>query len=48
MTIHVDMNSRKTAPFPPDIRVRIDALAEAHRTIIRPEGIGRQIAMPLK
>ena len=23
MTIHIDMNARKTAPFPPDIRARI-------------------------
>ncbi len=48
MTIHIDMSSRKTAPFPPDIGVRIDTLAEAHRAIIRPEGIGRKVAMPLK
>ncbi|HEV7876872.1 thioesterase family protein [Bradyrhizobium sp.] len=48
MTIHIDMSARKTAPFPPDIRARIDALANAHRTIARPEGIGRKVAMPSK
>ena len=48
MTIHMDMNVRKTAPFPPDIRARIDALAKAHSTVPRPEGIGRKIAMPSK
>jgi acyl-CoA thioester hydrolase len=48
MTIHIDMNARKTAPFPPDIRARIDALARAHRTVARPEGIGRKVAMPSK
>ena len=48
MTIHMDMNVRKTAPFPPDIRARIDALAKAHGTVPRPEGIGRKIAMPSK
>jgi acyl-CoA thioester hydrolase len=48
MTIHIDMAARKTAPFPPDIRARIDALANAHRTAARPEGIGRKIAMPSK
>jgi acyl-CoA thioester hydrolase len=48
MTIHIDMNARKTAPFPPDIRARIEAVAKSHRTIARPEGIGRKVAMPSK
>src|SRR5258707_13223558 len=48
MTIHIDMAARKTAPFPPDIRVHIEALANAHRAITRPEGIGRKVAMPSK
>jgi acyl-CoA thioester hydrolase len=48
MTIHIDMNARKTAPFPPDIRARIEALANAHRAVDRPEGIGRKVAMPSK
>ena len=48
MTIHIDMAARKTAPFPPDIRARIEALASAHRAIARPEGIGRKVAMPSK
>jgi acyl-CoA thioester hydrolase len=48
MTIHIDMAARKTAPFPPDIRALIDALAHAHRTVARPEGIGRKVAMPSK
>src|SRR3984957_13629296 len=48
MTSHIDMAARKTAPFPPDIRARIETLANAHATIPRPEGIGRRIAMPSK
>src|SRR5580658_7017229 len=48
MTVHIDMNARKTAPFPPDIRARIEALASAHSRLPRPEGIGRKIAMPAK
>ena len=48
MTIHVDMNTRRTAPFPPDIRARIDAVAKAHSSVQRPEGVGRKIAMPPK
>jgi acyl-CoA thioester hydrolase len=46
MTLHIDMAARKTAPFPPDIRARIEAVAKAHATIARPEGIGRKIGMP--
>src|SRR5256714_867201 len=48
MTIHIDMNARKTAPFPPDIRARIQALANAHGTVPRPEGIGRKVGMPAR
>ena len=48
MTLHVDMNSRKVAPFPSDIRKRIEAVAKAHAVVPRPEGIGRNIAMPVK
>jgi acyl-CoA thioester hydrolase len=48
MTIHIDMTARKTAPFPADIRARIEALANAHKSVARPEGIGRKVAMPSK
>ena len=41
MTIHIDMNARKTAPFPPDIRARIQAVADSHAAVPRPEGTGR-------
>ena len=48
MTIHMDMIARKTAPFPSDIRSRVQALADAHSAVPRPEGIGRKVAMPAK
>jgi acyl-CoA thioester hydrolase len=48
MTIHIDMSARKTAPFPPDIRARIEAVTNAHAAIPRPEGLGRKVAMPSK
>ena len=48
MTIHIDMTARKTAPFPSDIRARVEALANAHSTIARAEAIGRRITMPAK
>jgi acyl-CoA thioester hydrolase len=48
MTIHIDMVSRKTAPFPRDIRARIQEVVEAHAAIPRPEGLGRNVAMPAR
>jgi acyl-CoA thioester hydrolase len=48
MSVHIDMTARKTAPFPPDVSARIDAVVQAHAAVARPEGIGRKIAMPAK
>jgi acyl-CoA thioester hydrolase len=48
MTLHIDMAARKTAPFPADIRARIEAVANAHSAIARPEAIGRKVMMPSK
>ena len=48
MTIHIDMSARKTAPFPPDIRARIQDVVNSHDTVPRPEGTGRKVAMPSK
>jgi acyl-CoA thioester hydrolase len=48
MTVHVDMAARRVAPFPPDIRARIQVVVGAHSAVARPEGIGRYIAMRSK
>src|SRR3989442_93459 len=48
MTIHIDMKARRTAPFPPDIRARVQAVMNAHAAVSRPEGIGRKVTMPSK
>ena len=48
MTLHMDMSQRKVAPFPPDIRARIQAVVASHGSVPRPEGIGRKVAMPGK
>ncbi|MDD1530772.1 thioesterase [Bradyrhizobium sp. WBOS7] len=48
MSLHMDMNARRVAPFPPDIRERIAAVTRAHSAVARPEGIGRNVAMPSK
>ena len=36
MTMHIDMNMRKVGPFPPDIRARTQAVAQAHAAVPRP------------
>jgi acyl-CoA thioester hydrolase len=48
MTLHMDMDARKVAPFPADISARIQALAEVHRAAPRPDGLGRSIGMPAR
>jgi acyl-CoA thioester hydrolase len=48
MTLHMDMDARKVAPFPADISARIQALAEVHRAAPRPDGLGRRIGMPAR
>jgi len=48
MTLHMDMKARKVAPFPPDIRARIEAVVASHAAVPRPEGIGCKVAMPTK
>ena len=48
ITLHIDMAVRKVAPFPPDIRARIAAVANSHAAAPRPEGVGRKIEMPVR
>jgi acyl-CoA thioester hydrolase len=48
MTLHMDMNVRKVAPFPSDIAERIRAVADAHAKLPRPDGLGRNVALPVK
>ncbi|WP_420135011.1 thioesterase family protein [Rhodopseudomonas sp.] len=48
MGMHVDMSIRKVAPFPADIQARVERVMAAHRTLPKPEGIGRSVAMPSK
>ena len=46
MALHVDMDARKTAAFPPDIAARLERMKTAHASLPIPEGAGRRIAMP--
>jgi len=48
MALHVDMNAKKTAIFPPDVAERLARMKSAHAVLPAPEGAGRRIAMPPK
>ena len=46
MFLHVDLRARRVTPFPPYMRERIAAAAAAHAQLLRPDWIGRRVAMP--
>jgi acyl-CoA thioester hydrolase len=48
MTLHVDMQRKKAAPFPDAIMARLARMKAAHAHLPVPEGAGRRIAMPGK
>src|SRR5581483_10971961 len=48
MTLHVDMNARKTAAFPEAVTVRLARMKAAHAHLPVPDGAGRGIAMRAK
>ena len=48
MSLHVDMDARKTVPFPGDIAARLAQMKASHAMLPRPEAAGRRIAMPRK
>ena len=48
MVAHVDLTLHKTSNFPDDVKLRIDALAEAHKALPIPAQVGHQIGIPRK
>ena len=46
ISLHIDMDVRRVAPFPPDVAARVRAVAKAQATAPQPEGLGRRVAMP--
>ena len=48
MTLHVNMNAKKVAPFPDNILKTLARMKAAHAELPRPDGAGRNIAMPGK
>ncbi len=47
MYLHVDLRIRKVAPWPGNVRGRIQAAFDAHAAHPRPGWTGRRIAMPM-
>ena len=45
MSLHVDLASRKVAPFPEDIAANLHAMRCSHARLPRPESVGRSIRM---
>ena len=43
--LHVDMETRKVTPFPPDILGNLQAMKAVHSALPRPAGIGRSIGL---
>jgi acyl-CoA thioester hydrolase len=48
MSLHVDMEAKRTAPFPDGIVATLARMKSMHANLPRPEAAGRRIAMPGK
>jgi acyl-CoA thioester hydrolase len=45
IALHVDMGTKRSAPFPADVMARIAKMQAAHARLPRPEAAGRRIEM---
>ena len=48
LAVHVDMQHRKTAPFPADVQARIEGLMRAHADLAKPDQVGQRIGIRRK
>lgn len=48
ISMHIDMNIKRSAPFPPDVLERIRAMHEAHRDLPVNPQVGHVISIPRK
>ncbi len=48
MSLHVDMNAKRVAPFPPSVTKRLEQMKASHAQLPLPEAAGRRITMPSK
>lgn len=46
MLLHVSLDGPRSVPFEGEVLARVEALAEAHRALPVPEGVGRVIGLP--
>jgi len=46
LSLHVDMDAKRTAPFSMDVARQLIRLKNSHARLPRPEAAGRRIAMP--
>ena len=46
--MHIDMKTRRSAPFPDDVINKLEELKEAHSRLIVPEQVGHVIAIPAR
>jgi acyl-CoA thioester hydrolase len=44
--LHVDLGTRRVAPFPPDLALRMQAAHAAHAMLPPPDWVGRRISLP--
>jgi acyl-CoA thioester hydrolase len=48
LSLHMDMQTRKVAPFPDDIAGNLAVMKAAHARLARPQALGRIIGIPSK
>ncbi|MBX2831083.1 MAG: thioesterase family protein [Rhodospirillales bacterium] len=48
ITMHIDMDKRRSAPFPSDIMTTLNRIKEAHADLPVPSGVGRKIGIRRK
>lgn len=46
MLLHVSLDGPRSVPFEGEVLARVEALAETHRALPVPEGVGRVIGLP--
>ena len=46
MFLHIDMATRRTAPWPPDVRAKLEAIKSRTAALPVPERAGRRIGIP--
>lgn len=48
LSLHIDMKTRRAAPFPEDITEKLAAMKRAHAQLPVPEGLGEGVKLPVK